>query len=87
MVLSNPPPTFLLDKNKVNRTKEAKLYPASNYHKWLPYQILGGKTVKNVDIDPQTTEIWPKELFVTLSVSDNLVRVKLSFLKIPKQHD
>ncbi len=33
-----------------------------NYHKWLPYQILGGKTVKNVQISPQTTEIWPKWL-------------------------
>ncbi len=34
-------------------------------HKWLAYQIPGGKTVKN---DPQTTEIRPTELFVTLSV-------------------
>ncbi len=32
-----------------------------------PYQILGDKPVKNVQIDPQTTDIWPKELFVTLS--------------------
>ena len=24
-----------------------------NHQKWLPYQILGGKTVKNVQIDPQ----------------------------------
>ncbi len=24
--------------------------------------ILSGKTVKNVQIDPQTTEIWPKQL-------------------------
>ncbi len=34
-------------------------------HIWLAYQILGGKTVKN---DSQTTEMWPRELFVTLSV-------------------
>ncbi len=27
----------------------------SNHQKWRPYQILGGKTVKNVQIDPQ---IW-----------------------------
>ena len=26
-----------------------------NHQKWLSYQILGGKTVKNVQIDPQTT--------------------------------
>ncbi len=24
------------------------------------YQILGGKAVKNAQIDQQTTEIWPK---------------------------
>ena len=26
--------------------------------KWLPYQIVGGKTVKNVQKGPQITEIW-----------------------------
>ncbi len=31
---------------------------------------IGGETVKNVQIDPQTTEIWPKHFNVTLSVSD-----------------
>ena len=31
---------------------------------WLPYQILYGKPVKNVQIDPQTTEIWTKKLNV-----------------------
>ncbi len=30
--------------------------------KCLPYQIPGGKTVRNVQIDPQTTEICPKKL-------------------------
>ncbi len=43
-------------------------------HKLHSYQIQGGKTVKNVQIDPQATEIWAKELIVMLSVSDNLVR-------------
>ncbi len=57
-------------KNKVNRTTKANIFHSSSYHKWLPYQILGGKTVKNVQIDHKTTEIWPKELFVTLSVSE-----------------
>ncbi len=38
--------------------------------KWFPYQILGSKTVKNVQIDPQTAEIWPKQLNVKLSVSE-----------------
>ncbi len=55
-------------KNKVNRNTEAHLFPTSNHHKLLPYQSVGGKIVKNVQIDPQTTEIWSKVLFVTLSV-------------------
>ena len=58
---------------------------------WLPYQILGGRTVINVQIDPQTTKIWSTDLFVPLSLSDGVtqgvnehvcdtpVRVKLSF--------
>ncbi len=32
--------------------------------KWLPYKILGGKTVKKVPIDSQTTKIWSKQLNV-----------------------
>ena len=52
----------LLDK--VNRTTETQHFHSSNHHKWLPYQILGGKTVKNVQRGPQTTEIWPKKLNV-----------------------
>ncbi len=46
------------------------LYDNSNL---IPYQILGGKIVKNVQIDPHTSEICPKQLNVTLSVSDTLV--------------
>ena len=46
------------------------LFYSSNPLKWLPYQNLGGKTLKNVQIDPQKTEIWPKELFVRLSISE-----------------
>ena len=41
-------------------------------HKWLPYQILGGKIVENVSIDPQTMEIWFTDLKVTLSVSERV---------------
>ena len=40
-----------------------------NLQKWLPYQILGVKTVKNVQINPQTTGIWSTDLLITLSVS------------------
>ena len=57
-------------KNKVNRTTVALPFYSSYHHKWLSYQILGSKTVKNVQIDPQTTEIWLKWLFVTLSVKE-----------------
>ena len=40
-------------KNKVNRTTDAQLCHSSNHLTWFPYQILGGKIVKNVQIDPQ----------------------------------
>ena len=36
-------------------------FNSSNHQKWLPSQILGGKTVKNVPTDPQTTELWTKK--------------------------
>ncbi len=29
--------------------------------KWLPYQILSDKNVKNGQIDLQTIQIWPKK--------------------------
>ncbi len=35
-----------------------------NHHKWLPYKIIFHRTVKNVKIDPQITEIWLKKLNV-----------------------
>ena len=28
------------------------------FDKWLPYQIIGDKTVKNVQMDQHTTKIW-----------------------------
>ncbi len=59
-----------LCKNKVNRTTEAQHFYSFNHHKWLPYQILVSKTVKNVQIDKQTSEVYPTELFVTLFVSE-----------------
>ncbi len=42
---------------KVERTTEDQLFHSYDYHKLPPYQILGGKTVKTIQIDPQTTEI------------------------------
>ncbi len=65
-------------------------FHSCNHKKWLPYQILGGKTVKNVQIDLQTMKIWIKHLNTTLSIRecvservresviDTLVREKLS---------
>ena len=44
-------------------------FHSCNHRKWLPCQILGGKLIKNVQIDQQTTEMWPKQLNVTLSLS------------------
>ena len=49
---------------------EAQPFHLSNRLIWIPYQILDIKTVKYVQIDPQTTEVWLKELFFTLSVSE-----------------
>ncbi len=39
-------------------------FHSSDHHNWLHYQIIGSKTEKNVQIDQQTAEIWPTELFV-----------------------
>ncbi len=54
--------------------QKLNFFHSSNHHK---YKILGGKTVKNLQFVPQTTEI-----LVTLSVrecvSGTLVREKLS---------
>ena len=47
-------------KNPPLKTREY----AMKHQKWLPYKILGGKTVKNVQIDSQKMEIWPKQLNV-----------------------
>ncbi len=57
-------------ENKANNTTEAQLFHPFNHHKWIPNQFLGGKTLKNVQIDPHTIEIWPTELYVTLSVHE-----------------
>ncbi len=46
---------------------------------FTPATIINGKTVKNVQTDLKTMEIWPKQLIVTLCLSDILVREKLSF--------
>ena len=43
---------------------------SSSHHKWLPYQNFKEHNVKNIQIDPQTTEIWMTELFIVLSVSE-----------------
>ena len=32
----------------------------SHHHKWLPYQILGGKTLKNVQIDQKNGDMVGK---------------------------
>ena len=52
---------------------EAQLYHSFNHHKWLLYQIRGGKIVRDLQIDhPLATEIWPIKLIVTLSVSEGV---------------
>ncbi len=44
-------------------------FHSSNHQNWLPYQILGSKAVKYVQIDLQTTEILSTKLNLTLWVS------------------
>ena len=45
----------LLEILSVNRTKEAETFYSYNHYKWIPYQIQGGKTVKNVQNVHKTT--------------------------------
>ena len=45
---------------------ETQLKTLEKHLKWLPYQIQGGKTEKNVKIDPQTMLLWSTKLKVTL---------------------
>ncbi len=41
----------------INKTIEAQPFHSSNHQKWLPYQILGGKPVRDVNIDPQLKDM------------------------------
>ena len=51
-------------KNKVHKDHRSSallnsklLTDTGHFQKCLPYEILGGKTVKNVQIDPQTKKL------------------------------
>ncbi len=54
---------------KSSTSLKTQLNVPRNHQKELSYKSLGSKTVKNVQIDLQTTKLWPKQLIVTLSVS------------------
>ncbi len=58
-----------IENNKVHKEQRSsaknflkwhryRAFHLSNHQKWLSYQIQGGKTVKKVQTDPQTTDIW-----------------------------
>ncbi len=49
--------SLTLQINLISDTDTRHFY-SCNHQKWIPYQIIGGKTVMNVQIDTQTTEIW-----------------------------
>ena len=70
MLLQQGPkgPPKLSSKNhlKLETPTDTEIFHSCNHNKWLPYQIVGGETVKNVQIDPKTTEIWSTRLNVTL---------------------
>ena len=55
-------------KNSIKYLK-IKNYQSSDHQKSLPYQILDGKTVVNVQIDPQTIDIWTTNLNVSWGVN------------------
>ena len=40
------------------KDKNPEHFKSYHHHKWLRHQILGKKIVKNVQTDPQTTDIW-----------------------------
>ncbi len=55
--------------DNIHRSSKTPTYTghfhSSSHQKWLPYPILGGQTVKNVQSDPQTTDIGSTKLKVT----------------------
>ena len=62
----------LYNQLKFNTSSDTGRFHSSKHQKWLSYQIIGGKTVMNVQIDPQTSEIWSTKLKMTLGVSDRV---------------
>ncbi len=40
--------------------------------KYRPHKILGGKAAQNVQIDPETTEIWPEFKTSTLPMNTGM---------------
>ena len=58
---------ILLFVNKVNRTTEAQPFSLF-YPSYVLYQIIGGKSVKNIQIDLQTTETNEKAKHDVVSV-------------------
>ncbi len=48
-------------KKQGQQDHRSSAFHSCNYHKWLPYQILDRKTLMNIQIDPQTTDIWLKK--------------------------
>ncbi len=47
------------------------------HQKGFPFQIQGSKTIKtikNVQIDPQTTEIWPNKIQIPLKTREDAMK-------------
>ena len=47
-------PQKLSSLKSLKNLADANHFHSFNHHKWLPYQIIGGKTAKNVQINSQT---------------------------------
>ena len=52
-------PQDLLNQLKIKTPTDIEHFQSCNHQKWLHIQILDSETVKNVQSDPQTTEMWP----------------------------
>ncbi len=73
---------YLIEKKEKFKNFWTGLFLSSNYQKWLPYQILCGKTFKSI----HKTVIWSTKLniplWVRMPVSDIYIIIeKLSFKK------
>ncbi len=72
-----------LDKNSLNNQKR----PITDTGQFTFLTISNGKTVKNIQIDPQTTEMCSAKLNVTLLVSECVCDFYLIIKSLTSKHN